>query len=120
MKEIAKKYGVHVRTIREWRTLHDMTGEESLERSKHHKFYSAELKYAAVKDFLSGRCSQREITRTYKISSKSVLIRWVELYNGHKALKDSGRGRNRLMTKRKNGLRLRRIARLTERITPDR
>ncbi|WKB76592.1 MULTISPECIES: IS3 family transposase [Bacillus] len=102
VKEIAEKYGIHAETIREWRTSHDMAGVESLERSKRHKFYPAELKYNAVKDFLSGRYSQREISRKYKISSKSVLMKWVELYNGHKTLKDSGRGRNRLMTKRKN------------------
>lgn len=101
VKEIADKHGVHAKTIREWRTLHDKVGVKSLERSKRHQLYSAELKYAAVKDFLSGRYTQREITRKYKISSKSVLMKWVELYNGHKTLKDSGRGR-RFMTKRKN------------------
>lgn len=54
-------------TIREWRTWHDIAGVESPERSKHHKFYSAGLKHAAVKDFFSGRYSQREIPRNYQI-----------------------------------------------------
>ncbi|KKB71515.1 transposase, partial [Bacillus sp. TH008] len=77
VNEIAEKYDIHAETIREWRTSHDMAGVESLERSKCHKFYPAELKYAAVKDFLSGRYTQREVSRKYKISSKSVLMKWV-------------------------------------------
>ncbi|PRR87214.1 hypothetical protein C6W23_20655 [Bacillus atrophaeus] len=50
-----------------WNMARQKPALRSPERSKHHKFYSAELKQAAVKDFLSGSYSQREITRNYQI-----------------------------------------------------
>ncbi|WP_422850995.1 helix-turn-helix domain-containing protein [Bacillus haynesii] len=41
IKKIAKEFDVHFRTIRDWRTLYEMTEEAILERSKSQKFYSS-------------------------------------------------------------------------------
>ena len=55
--------------------------------SRKEKSYSAELKYQAVSDYLSGKGSLREICRKYKIRSTRQLRNWIKMYNGHKELK---------------------------------
>jgi transposase-like protein len=100
-EEVARKYSLNARTIRNWRALYEESGAESLEPIRSHTSYSAELKQAAVSDYLSGRFSQNEVIRKYGISTRSVLMGWVELYNGHKALKDDRKGLSRSMTKGK-------------------
>ncbi|WP_078594209.1 helix-turn-helix domain-containing protein [Evansella clarkii] len=97
-EEIARKYGVNAGTINDWGTLYREYVADSLEPVKGHTLYSAELKQAAVHDYLSGRFSQREVIRKYGISTRTVLIGWVELYNGHKALKNDRKGLSRSMT----------------------
>ncbi|KUP36658.1 hypothetical protein AU387_06680 [Bacillus halotolerans] len=67
---------------------HNIAGVKSPECSKHHKFYAVELKHAAVKDFLSGHYSLRDITRKYQIFSKSALNRWTKLYNEKKFIEE--------------------------------
>lgn len=97
--EVAQKYGVNVRTIRDWKTLYEECGIVALERKKHHTLYPAELKKAAVLDYLSGNFSQREVIRKYGISTINVLKGWIELYNGHNVLNDDKKGWSRAMTK---------------------
>ncbi|SES10403.1 Transposase and inactivated derivatives [Salipaludibacillus aurantiacus] len=101
-KEVARKYDLNVSTLKKWRLLYEESGAAGLEPIKNHKSYSAELKQAAVHDYLSGGFSQSEVTRKYGISTRNVLMGWVELYNGHKALKDDRKGLSRSMTKGKN------------------
>lgn len=48
------------------------------------KVYSAELKQQAVRDYLAGKGSQREICRRYDISAHRMLQEWILCYNGHK------------------------------------
>ena len=55
--------------------------------SRKEKSYSAELKYQAVSDYLSGKGLLREICRKYKIRSTRQLRNWIKMYNGHKELK---------------------------------
>lgn len=69
----------------------------SRRRNKH---YSKELKLQAVQDYLTGKGSQREICRRYKIPAKRTLERWIMWYNGHKEIKEGrGAGREIYMTK---------------------
>lgn len=64
------------------------------------KHYSKELKLQAVQDYLTGKGSQREICRRYKIPAKRTLERWIMWYNGHKEIKEGrGAGREIYMTK---------------------
>ena len=68
--------------------------------SRKEKSYSAELKYQAVSDYLSGKGSLREICRKYKIRSTRQLRNWIKMYNGHKELRPSrDRGSDIYMTK---------------------
>lgn len=69
----------------------------SRRRNKH---YSKELKLQAVQDYLTGKGSQREICRRYKIPAKRTLECWIMWYNGHKESKERrGAGTGIYMTK---------------------
>ena len=45
--------------------------------------YSANIKLAAVTDYITGKGSKVTICAKYKISSKAVLDRWIKVYNKH-------------------------------------
>ncbi len=57
-------------------------------REKGNKKYSKELKKQAVNDYLSGKGSQLEICKKYKIRSRRQLRNWIKWYNSHKEFKD--------------------------------
>lgn len=99
LSELAKKYGVNISTIREWKYKYDKYGTEGLKESTTWKNYTKELKLSAVSDYLSGEYSLREITRKYGISDLSVLRKWINQYNSHRDLKDTSKGRTSSMTK---------------------
>lgn len=80
-EEIAKQYKVHTHTIYDWLYKYEELGAEGLKESEGWKRYSKELKLAAVRDYMSGKYSLREIVLKYKISDKSVLKKWIKLYN---------------------------------------
>ena len=96
---MAKKYGVSIASFQRWIRKYIAEGTEGLKPSVTTKKYSAELKYAAVLDYLSGVASQEEICKKYKISSTTQLRNWILWYNGHNELNDSPSGGKKLMTK---------------------
>jgi len=97
--ELCSKYGIADVTFYDWLKKYERYGFKGLEDSRTWKSYSKELKQAAVKDYLSGKYSQREIVYMYEISSTSVLRRWIRKYNGHRELKDTEKRRTTSMTK---------------------
>lgn len=97
--KVAAKYGVKPSSFQTWLSKYDSEGIGGLKKSNKYKQYPVELKYAAVIEYLSGDMSQQEICKKYRISSKTQLQRWILWYNGHKELKSTGSGGNRLMTK---------------------
>lgn len=99
LNELCTKYGISDNTLYDWVDKFEKCGINGLEESKTWKPYSKELKRAAVKDYMSGEYSQREIIRKYEISSTSVLRKWIKQYNGHRELKGTRKGRTRSMTK---------------------
>ena len=56
-------------------------------RSHKNKKYSIELKIQAVKDYISGQGSLREICKKYGILDHHTLRDWIMWYNGHKEMK---------------------------------
>ncbi|UII55920.1 helix-turn-helix domain-containing protein [Cytobacillus spongiae] len=97
--ELESKYNVHRSTILDWKHKFDKYGFEGLKESSTWKKYSKELKLAAIRDYLSGKYSIREIVELYEISSTSVLRRWIKKYNSHRDIKDTAQGRTSSMTK---------------------
>lgn len=98
-KAVAKKYGVSLASFQTWVRKYEAEGEMGLQPSATYKKYSKETKYSAVLEYISGITSQEEICKKYRISSKTQLQRWILWYNGHKELKDTRSGGNKLMTK---------------------
>jgi len=109
MKEIASKYKINRVTLYNWRYNYSKYGIDRLKESETFKRYSKQLKELAVKDYLSGKFSQREVVNKYKISNISVLQRWTNKYNGHREIKATPKGMSQSMT---NG----RVTSLKERI----
>lgn len=97
--DTAKKYNVSLASFQRWIRKYTAEGADGLKPAVRKKQYSTELKYAAVHDYLSGVASQGEICIKYRISSETQLHRWILWYNGHKELKDTRSGGNKLMIK---------------------
>lgn len=88
LKQLGLKYGLNGETVRQMVIRHKSEGEEGLRNKKQNKKYSTDLKIQAVKEYLSGKGSRIEISSKYKISSPSVLRKWIIWYNGHKEFKE--------------------------------
>ena len=62
--------------------------------------YSVELKLKAVKAYLGGEGSYRDISRKFGISHHDILRDWVLWYNGHNEFKERGSAKGEIyMTK---------------------
>lgn len=83
IREIISLYKISNYTFYDWRYNFNKYGIDGLRESKKWKRYSQELKEKAIKDYLSGMLSQIEVSQKYEISSKSLLIKWVNKYNCH-------------------------------------
>jgi transposase-like protein len=88
----SKELGIHKRTIEEWISNYQSMGIKGLKTEPKNNHYPAEMKEAAVKDYMSGKYSQLDVCRKYKIRSHTQLISWVKKYNGHETIKSSGTG----------------------------
>ena len=94
-EEAARRAGVDHDVIADWARIYRREGVLGLEPEEKNRVYSPELKKHAVLEYLSGEYSQHGICEKYKIRSKSLLRRWIELYNIHgdfNSVKYSGGG----------------------------
>lgn len=99
MLEIASIYKINRSTLENWRYNFKKYGIDGLKEMRTWKRYSKELKEQAVKDYLSGKYSQREVAKKYEISNKNVLLKWVNKYNSHREIKATTKGMSQSMTK---------------------
>ncbi|WP_453990298.1 IS3 family transposase [Bacillus nitroreducens] len=99
LAELESIYNVQHTSIYDWIYKYEKYGIEGLKESSSWRKYSKELKLKAVKDYLSGDYSLREVTRKYEIPSDSTLRQWLKKYNGHRELNDTGKRRSGSMTK---------------------
>ena len=94
-KVIAEKYGIAAMTLMDMVATYEFQG-----LSKERKKYSKELKIQAVTDYLSGKGSQIEICKKYKINGRVQLRDWIKWYNGHKDFKERSSAKGEIyMTK---------------------
>lgn len=100
-KHIASLYGVSQASFQQWLRNYNSIGAESFTR-KGNKKYTKELKEQAVRDYLLEKGSLNEICKKYGIRTKSRLLNWIQMYNGHGELKSSGTGGTTIMTKGRN------------------
>lgn len=99
MLEIASIHKINRSTLENWRYNFKKYGIDGLREMRTWKRYSKELKEQAVKDYLSGKYSQREVAKKYEISNKNVLLKWVNKYNSHREIKATTKGMSQSMTK---------------------
>lgn len=78
---IAQKYGISYSEFRRLVIRAKSEGIESIKIRTSPQKYSDAIKKMAVSDYLSGKGSQDEICLKYKISSRSILRRWIKCYN---------------------------------------
>lgn len=96
-QEVARRLCVDESAIRDWIRIYTAEGDVGFLPREGNRRYNPELKEAAVKDYLSGRGSMREICKIYKIRSTRQLRDWIKVYNGHRDFKKQTGGRH--MTK---------------------
>lgn len=100
VRGVAKKLGTSESSVRRWQIKYESQGAESLKKAHKNKRYSKELKKQAVEDYLSGKGSQNDICKKYKINSDYQLRQWIIWYNGHKEFKDPSSSKGEIyMTK---------------------
>jgi transposase len=108
--QLAREHDVDENTVRAWVRLYETFGEEGLRNHSFNREYCPELKREAVQAYLSGEGSLMDITKRFKLSSHSQLIRWIKLYNGHIGFRSPrGHGSEMNMTKGRTTTREERI-----------
>ena len=106
--EAGRIHGVDYHTVEDWIRLYETEGIDAFKPTKGNRKYDPAVKEAAVKDYLSGKGSIREICKIYKIRSTSLLRDWIKVYNGHKDFKKQTGGS--YMTKGRETTQAERIA----------
>ena len=87
---IACEYGVKKASFQGWLANYEAMGPSGLAAVHTNSTYSTEIKNTAVKAYLQGEGSHKEICKRYHIRSQAQLRNWITLYNGHKELRTTG------------------------------
>ena len=104
----AEQLGVHQSVVDDWVRLYQTEGLTAFLPREGNRRYDPMVKEMAVKDYLSGRGSLREICKIYKIRNQIQLRTWIKVYNGHKDFKKQTGGSR--MTKGRETTQAERIA----------
>ena len=108
MYAAAEQLGVHQSVVDDWVRLYQTEGSTAFLPREGNRRYDPVVKEMAVKDYLSGRGSLREICKIYKIRNQIQLRTWIKVYNGHKDFKKQTGGSR--MTKGRETTQAERIA----------
>ena len=100
IRTISERFNINKSNFIRWLTIYRSQGADGLIPSQINKGWNKDIKILAVQDYLSGKGSMNDICQKYKISSDSILRRWIKVYNdSHKDLKSTGSGGRKPMTK---------------------
>ena len=83
----ADQMGVDKTVVNDWIRLYQSEGIQAFLPRHSNQRYDPAIKEAAIKDYLSGKGSIREICKIYRIRSTCQLRAWIKVYNGHKDFK---------------------------------
>lgn len=81
--EASRIAGVDLKTIYHWLARYESEGESGFMAYSRNRVYTPEAKLNAVRDYLSGKGSQLEICKKYKIRNTHCLREWIKVYNAH-------------------------------------
>ena len=99
-RKISQLYRIPKSTVRLWCQNYESFGEKIYEEHKKNKKWSKEIKIAAVREYIDGKGSIEEICKKYKISTSTILRRWILWYNGHREFKERSSAKGEIyMTK---------------------
>lgn len=86
-REAARRAGVGKSTMQCWISRYRAEGIEGLrqEGNQEKRAYSAEMKQAAVEEYMSGRGSSMMVAEKYKIRSGNLVLAWTKEYHRHKS-----------------------------------
>ena len=102
IREAAKLAGLSgngTEPFRKWIDIYQNEGPAGLLEQKHNKYYSQEIKLAAVNDYLEGKGSLQTIAARYGLRSKHPLQNWIKAYNTHGEIKSRESGGGSYMRK---------------------
>ena len=79
--EAGRRIGIDRRRIAEWVARYEAGGVLAFKEQEHNTVYSVEIKAMAVKEYLEGKESQKEIAAKYGLRSTRQLRDWIKVYN---------------------------------------
>ena len=79
--EAARRLGLHKSTVEEWVSRYKAGGALTFKEQEHNTVYTEGLKVAAVREYLDGKGSLKEISAKYGIRSTIQLRSWIKVYN---------------------------------------
>lgn len=98
MRTFAAINGISYSTFRDWIRNYQSMGISCFNRNGN-QHYSEQFKTNVVQEYLSGKGSQQELCKKYKIKSTVQLRNWISKYNNHEKLKSYPGGTGRIMVK---------------------
>lgn len=87
MSALCDKLQVTNSSFKRWVMRYKTSGELGLIHSSKNTYYPTDVKVNIVKEYLDGLGSLRDLCIKYNISSDSVLLKWINKYNGHEPMK---------------------------------
>lgn len=79
--EAARRLDVDESQVREWVFRYKAHGAEAFREQERNTVYSSELKAQAVREYIKGNLSQREIAAKFGLRSTSQIRDWIKVYN---------------------------------------
>ena len=99
--EAARELGVADSTIRKWVYMYREHGASAFLDTGKNKVYSDELRLKAVRAYLDGEGSLRQIAAKFGLRSPVQLERWIKMYNEGRDFVHKMSGGSRMTTSRK-------------------
>ena len=94
LSEAARRLGVGWTNVREWTARYREKGASAFQETDGNPKYSPEMKLQAVKEYLEGKGSLKEIAARYGLRSKISLRNWIKVYNSGGDLSQRAGGRH--------------------------
>lgn len=79
--------GITKKPFQRWISRYRTEGPEGFLQIEKNRIYPAELKCQAVRDYLNGVGSLKDICEKYKIRTETQLRKWIKVYNRHEEFK---------------------------------
>ncbi len=86
--QISNDLNVDTSTVLFWVKMYEEHGPSVFDDKPSNKSYSKELKMKVINEYLNGEDSFLDLAVKHNISSKSIVLNWVKLYNSGKEIKD--------------------------------